>query len=92
MKDLDTLITAMYDAVCWEAPQRPKWHIEEQIFAPGVRLVRVTDEGVFQFDYPSYRANLEAMVDSGELRSFWEGELWRETRLFDDVAHILSAY
>ena len=27
-----------------------------------------------------------------EMPSFWEAELWRETRQFDDVAHVLSAY
>jgi hypothetical protein len=32
------------------------------------------------------------MIDSGEMPSFWEGELWRETRQFEDVAHVLSAY
>ena len=50
------------------------------VFAPNARLVRVTDEGVFEFDPESYRANLEAMIDSGAMTSFWEEETWRETR------------
>jgi len=55
-------------------------------------MVRINDGGVFEFDMASYRENLEGMIDSGELATFWEGELWRETRLFGDMAHVLSAY
>jgi len=92
MKDLDSIIAAMYESVCFEAGQRVDWKRQEQIFAPGARMVRVNDDGVFEFDMDSYRVNFESMIASGEMSSFWEGELWRETRQFDDVAHVLSAY
>jgi hypothetical protein len=55
-------------------------------------MVRINDSGVFEFDQDSYRENFEAMIESGEMPSFWEGELWRETREFGDMAHVLSAY
>jgi hypothetical protein len=90
--NLDDVIAAMYDSICFEEGQRPDWSRQTAIFAPGARLVRVTDEGVFEFDLNSYRANLEAMFDSGALTSFWEAEIWRETRQFGEVAHVLSAY
>ena len=32
------------------------------------------------------------MIDSGVLPSFWEGEIWRETHQFANIAHVLSAY
>jgi len=55
--------------------------------------VRINDGGIFEFaNQDAYRENFEAMIDSGEMPSFWEGELWRETRLFGDMAHVLSAY
>jgi len=63
MNELDAIIAAMYQSVCYEAG-----------------------------DLPSYRDHFEQMIASGELPSFWEGELWRETRLFGDMAHVLSAY
>lgn len=90
MNDLDSVIAEMYDSVCWEG-EAPDWSRQEAIFAPGARLVRVNDEGVFEFDLQSYRTNIEAMIASGQT-SFWEGELWRETHLFGEVAHVLSAY
>jgi len=92
MKDLDSIIAAMYESVCFEPGQAVDWKRQEQIFAPGARMVRVNDDGVFEFDMDSYRVNFESMIASGEMPSFWEGELWRETRQFDDVAHVLSAY
>jgi hypothetical protein len=89
---LDAVIAEMYDTVSFEAGTRPDWSRQENIFVPGARLVRVNDDGVFEFDLASYRENFEAMIDSGEMTSFWEAELWRDTRQFDDVAHVLSAY
>ena len=92
MNDLDAIIAEMYDTVCFEKGERPDWTRQAAIFAPGARMVRVNDGGVFEFDMDSYRINFESMIDSGEMPCFWEGELWRETRQFGDVAHVLSAY
>jgi hypothetical protein len=92
MNDLDSIIAAMYESVCYERGGHPDWKTDEEIFAPGARMVRINDGGVFEFDMQSYRIDFERMISSGELPSFWEGEIWRETRLFGDMAHVLSAY
>lgn len=92
MNDLDSIIAAMYESVCYEKGGHPDWETDEKIFAPGARMVRINDGGVFEFDMKTYRTDFERMISSGELPSFWEGEIWRETRLFGDMAHVLSAY
>jgi len=92
MRDLDSIISAMYESICFEQGAEPDWATNDAIFAEGARLVRVNDAGVFEFDKDSYRADFERMIAAGEMPSFWEGELWRETKLFGDVAHVLSAY
>jgi hypothetical protein len=92
MKDLDSTIAEMYGSLCFEEGERPDWNRQSEIFAPRARMVRIADEGIFEFDLKSYRENLEAMIESGALTSFWEGELWRETKLFGEMAHVLSAY
>lgn len=89
---LDDVIAAMYASLCFEAAARPDWQRLADVFASEARLVRVNDDGVFEFDPRTFRENLEAMIDSGALPSFWEGEVWRETHAFGDVAHVLSAY
>lgn len=92
MHELDAIIAAMYESVCYEAGGHPDWKSEEEIFAPDARMVRINDNGVFEFDQRSYRLDFERMIASGEMPSFWEGEIWRETRQFGDMAHVLSAY
>jgi ketosteroid isomerase-like protein len=90
--NIDEVIAAMYAMFCFEAGQRPDWSRQSEIYASDARLVRVNDQGIFEFDIDSFRSNLESMIDSGALPSFWEGEIWRETQRFGDVAHVLSAY
>jgi hypothetical protein len=90
--NIDEVIAAMYGMLCFEPGQRPDWSRQSEIYAGGARLVRVNDDGVFEFDIDSFRLNLESMIDSGALPSFWEGEIWRETHRFGDVAHVLSGY
>jgi hypothetical protein len=89
---IESVIAEMYSTVCFEPGQRPDWSRQPEIFAPGARMVRVNDDGVFEFDVETFQANFEAMIDSGSMPSFWEGEIWSESRVFDDVAHVLSAY
>jgi len=90
--ELDRVIAELYDAVCFEPGGEPSWGKLASIFAPGARIVSVTDEGVTEFDLASYRKYLEGMIASGAMPSFWEGELWREARVFGEVANVLSAY
>ena len=89
---LDEIIAAMYASFSFEAGERPNWALQGEIFAPGARLVRVNDDGVFEFDPASFRKNLEEMIDSGAMTSFTEREVRREVKEFGDVAHVLSEY
>lgn len=88
----DRVVDAMYASMSFERGERPDWQQQAAVFAEDARLVRVNDDGVFEFNPATFRANLEAMIESGALPSFWEGELWRETFAFGDVAQVLSAY
>jgi hypothetical protein len=90
--DLDGVIAEMYASICFVEGQRPDWSRQAAIFAPDARMVRVTDDGIYEFDLESYRVNLEGMINSGAMTSFWEGEIWRDTQQFDEIAHVLSAY
>lgn len=89
---LDETIAAMYASFSFEEGMRPNWALQAEIFAPGARLVRVNDDGVFEFDLASFRKNLEGMIDSGAMTSFSEREVWHEVQEFGDVAHVLSEY
>jgi hypothetical protein len=90
--NVDAVVDAMYASMSFEQDARPDWRLQAVVFADNARLVRVNDDGIFEFDPKTFRQNLESMIDSGLLRSFWEHELWRQTFEFGDVAHVLSAY
>jgi hypothetical protein len=89
---LDEIITAMYASFSFEEGTRPNWALQAEIFAPAARLVRVNDDGVFEFTPASFRENLEEMISSGAMTSFRETEVSREVHDFGDVAHVLSEY
>ncbi len=89
---LDAVIDRMYASMSFEAGEAPDWDAQAEVFAPSARLVRVNDDGVFEFDPRSFRANFEEMITSGALPSFWESELWRDVDQYGDFAHVLSAY
>jgi len=89
--NVDAVVDAMYASMSFEQDGRPDWRLQTMVFADNARLVRVNDDGIFEFDPKTFRQNLESMIDSG-LRSFWEHELWRQTFEFGDIAHVLSAY
>ena len=65
MNDLDSIIAAMYESVCYEKGGHPDWETDEKIFAPGARMVRINDGGVFEFDMKTYRTDFERMISSG---------------------------
>lgn len=89
---IDDAIRGLYGAMCFDAGGAPDWQLLSEVLAPDARLVRVNDDGVFAFDPRTFRRDIEAMMLSGALPSFWEGELSREVRELTDIAHALSIY
>ena len=90
--DIDAAVRAVYAGMCFDVGAAPAWHLWDAVMAPEARLVRVNDEGVFEFTPVSFRRDLEQMIRSGALRSFWEHERRRHVQQFGDIAHVLSVY
>lgn len=86
------VVDEMYASMSFEPGERPDWAVQERIFDRNARLVRVNDDGVFVFDPRTFRENLEAMIESGALPSFYEQEVQRQIDEFGDIAHVLSMY
>ena len=89
---LDRVIREMYEQVSFEAGERPDWRRQREIFAPRARLVRINDDGVFEFTLDEYERDFERMMASGTMPSFWEAEIWRDTFILGNMASVLSAY
>ena len=89
---IDEIIRVSYEAVSYDAGGHPDWDAEVAMFAPGARLVRINDTGIYEFTLDTYRSDFERMIASGDMTSFWEGEIWRDEHVFQDMANVLSAY
>ena len=89
---VDDVIAAMYESMCFDHGGHPDWERQSELFAPEARLVRVNDDGIFEFNVRSFRDDLEKKIASGAVASFWEKELWHDVREFGDIAHVLSVY
>ncbi|HJW94390.1 MAG TPA: hypothetical protein VJ901_12305 [Thermoanaerobaculia bacterium] len=86
------VITRMYESMSFERGAQPDWQTQSDVFALNARLVRVRDDGVFEFDPVTFRDDYQRMIDSGALESLYERELWREEQVYGELAHVLSAY
>ena len=89
---VDDAVTRMYAAMSFERGTRPDWQAQADVFAPRARLVRVRDDGVFEFDPQSFREDYERMIDRGEIASLYEHEISRDMQVFGNLAHALSTY
>ncbi len=89
---LDELVETMYRSVSFEPEAKPDWESDRKIFTPDARLVRMNDAGAVHFTVDSYIQNVETMIAGGELPSFFETEITRQTRSYGDMAQIWSLY
>jgi hypothetical protein len=90
--ELDSLTSAFFRAVSFEAGESPDYASIHTLFIPSGLLVKNTAatpeiSSVLQFIEPR-----QAMVRSGELTRFRETELSETTQIFGNVAHRFSAY
>ena len=89
---IDEVIAALYQSCSFAPGERPDWDKQREILAPDARMVRVNDDGVFELTPQTFRENLEQMIASGTLASFYEAEVWKQVHEFGDIAQVLSVY
>jgi len=89
---LDALINAFFQAVSFEAGNKPAYSTLYDLFIERANIIRNSGpvpeiETVAEFITPR-----QAAVDSGALTQFREAELKDITEIFGNVAHRLSTY
>lgn len=90
--ELDRVINEFFRAVSFEHGRQPPYQRLHDLFIADGKLIKNSGDSpeistVAQFINPR-----QAMVDAGELTSFYEGELAGFTEVFGNVAHRLSVY
>jgi hypothetical protein len=90
--EIRRLIGEFFRAVSFEGGRRPPYDVLHDLFIVDGKIIRNSGavpeiSTVAQFIEPRL-----AMVDAGELTSFYEGELADVTEIFGNVAHRFSTY
>lgn len=89
--ELAALTAGFFDAVTFAPGERPDYHAIRDLFiAQGLLIKNIGEPEITTVD--EFIAPRQALVDSGELTEFEEGELAQVTELFGNVAHRMSTY
>ena len=90
--ELDRLSREFFRAVSFEPGGKPPFDEIHALFVPMGLLIK-NSGGTPEIASPAeFIAPRRRAVESGELTSFLEIELWETTRIFGNVAHRFSAY
>jgi hypothetical protein len=88
---LAALTAGFFDAVSFRPGERPDYEAIRDLFiAQGLLIKNLGEPDIATVD--EFIAPRQALVDSGELTEFEEGELAQVTELFGNVAHRMSTY
>ena len=89
--ELAALTAGFFDAVSFAPGERPDYEAIRDLFiAQGLLIKNIGEPEIATVD--EFIAPRQALVDSGELTEFEEGELAQVTELFGNVAHRMSTY
>ena len=89
--ELAALTAGFFDAVTFAPGERPAYDAIRDLFIPqGLLIKNIGEPDITTVD--EFIAPRQALVDSGELTEFEEGELAQVTELFGNVAHRMSTY
>jgi hypothetical protein len=89
---LGTLIGEFFRAVSFDEGQRPPYEVLHDLFMADGKLIRNSGESPEISNVGEFIGARRAMIDAGELTSFYEGELANVTEIFGNVAHRFSTY
>jgi hypothetical protein len=90
--ELERLSAAFFAAVSFEDGSRPDYDAIRDLFISAGMLIRNTGDAPEVTSVDEFIAPRSALVDSGALTSFDEGELEAVNHTFGTVAHRWSSY
>jgi hypothetical protein len=90
--EVAALMRRFLSAVSFEAGTRPTYDDLSDLFTEAGTLTRTSSGSPETATISEFVASRWATVDSGDLTSFYEGELSDITEIFGNVAHRFSTY
>jgi len=89
---LGTLMDEFFRAVSFDEGQRPQYEVLHDLFIADGKLIRNSGKSPEISTVDQFIGARRAMVEAGELTSFYEAELTNVTEIFGNVAHRFSTY
>jgi hypothetical protein len=93
VRSLDSLLKAFYESLTFPEGAGPDWGRFRNLFASAtVPLIRTTPGAVLVTDLNGFLDNFGLRIKSGSLNSFFEGEVFRKTEIYGNIAQVISTY
>ena len=89
---LDAIVQALYDCISFKENSKPNLDRYRTMFIPTAQFIRVSPDGVMNMDLEGFISFFKERIDSGAIKSFYEGETSRKTNTFKNIAQVYSAY
>jgi len=93
VQSLDSVLKALYESLTFPEGSGPDWSRFRNLFASAtVPLIRTTPGAVLVTDLNGFLENFGLRIKSGSLNSFFEGEVFRKTEIYGNIAQVVSTY
>jgi hypothetical protein len=93
VQSLDSVLKALYESLTFPEGSGPDWGRFRNLFASAtVPLIRTTPGAVLVTDLNGFLDNFGLRIKSGSLSSFFEGEVFRKTEIYGNIAQVISTY
>jgi hypothetical protein len=86
------VVKAIYEAITFPEGELPKMDRFRSLFTPNAQFIRLDPEGARIMDIESFISSFLERVRTGELKSFYEGEIFRKTNAYGRIAQVFSTY
>lgn len=89
---IEAAIKAIYDSISFPEGKEPNFNRFRFLFNPKAPLIRITAEGVNVWDVEGFASFFMGRVQRGEVKSFYEAEIFRKADAFGSIAQVFSTY
>jgi len=92
VSSIDGIINAIYDSITFSQGEKPDMARFRSLCATNAPFIRIRPDGVDKMDSDSFFSAFQERVETGALKSFYEGEIFRKTHQYGSLAQVFTTY
>ncbi|NIM59489.1 MAG: hypothetical protein GTO16_11195 [Candidatus Aminicenantes bacterium] len=89
---IDAIVKALYASITFREGEKPNLERLRSLFNPKAPFIRITADAVNKMDMDSFLSSFNERINTGAMRSFYEGEISRKTHAFGSIAQVFTTY